>query len=99
MREDLLPSDELGIIMHAIEEATEVIAGVSNLQKAICKLKRFGVIATDPKTNITYDNLQYIINEIKSANNEMKDLNFTIDRLITTIRSNTKNSYKKDVSQ
>lgn len=66
MREDLLPSTFDTKLARIEEEAGEVI-------KAIGKYHRFGATATDPKTNITYDN-------IKDIYSELSDLKHAIER-------------------
>lgn len=70
MRYDLLPTTYNGILIRLIEEASETI-------KAAAKIQRFGVIATDSKTGIKYDNvadLRSEINDLKHAIGEFEKL-------------------------
>lgn len=64
MREDLLPTSFDGRLARLIEEMAEVL-------KCIGKLQRFGRQATDPKTNIKYDN-------VKDLGDELVDLKHAI---------------------
>lgn len=58
MREDLLPTSFEGRLSRLIEESAEVL-------KVIGKIQRFGSIAMDPKTNIKYDNIEDLKEELK----------------------------------
>lgn len=60
MRPDLLPRGFIGKLDHVQEECAEVI-------KAISKLRRFGYEATDPQTNITYNNVTDVRDEMRDA--------------------------------
>jgi hypothetical protein len=57
MRQDLLPVTFEGKLDRIIEECSEVI-------KAICKLRKHGEHARDPITNIEYDNIADMLNEM-----------------------------------
>lgn len=67
MREDLLPTSFEGRLYRLIEESAEVL-------KCICKLQRFGKQAIDPKTDIKYDN-------VADLKEELKDLKHAIDEV------------------
>lgn len=66
MRMDLIPIDKEGRIARIIEEMGEAL-------KAYGKMKRFGEIATDPITNITYHNLLDFNNEINDLLHAIKE--------------------------
>ena len=72
MREDLLRSDPQGIIIKTIQECSEVIL-------TLTKLQTFGNVATDPKTNITYDNIKDVLDEVKDVEHAVSKLRKILD--------------------
>lgn len=58
MREDLMPTTLEGKLTHLIQECAEVI-------QAVTKQQLFGWIATDPKTDIRYDNRIKLLEELQ----------------------------------
>lgn len=67
MRNDLLPTSFEGRIARLIEETGEVL-------KCIGKLERFGKEAIDPKTNIRYDNVLDLKNELEDLKHSISEL-------------------------
>lgn len=67
MRNDLLPTSFDGRIARLIEETGEVL-------KAIGKLQRFGKEAIDPKTNIKYDNVQDLKEELEDLKHSISEV-------------------------
>lgn len=66
MRIDLLPKTRKGKLARIVEECGEVI-------KAYGKLKRFGAYATDPKTQIKYNNVRKLNEEILHLQHAIKE--------------------------
>lgn len=60
MSPEHLPDTYEGRLDHIIEEASEVI-------KAVIKIKRFGLKATDPNTGKSYDNLIDLYDEVQDV--------------------------------
>lgn len=67
MRDDLLPTSFDGRIARLIEETAEVL-------KCIGKLQRFGKEAIDPKTNIKYDNLKDLKEELQDLKHAVAEV-------------------------
>ena len=72
MDKRLLPKTPVGRLLHVMEESSEVI-------KAICKLSRFGPVAFDDDTKITYDNVSML-------SDELEDLRMAITRVQNDIK-------------
>lgn len=66
MRLDLLPSSLEGSLARLIEECGETL-------KAVGKLQRFGLKATDPLTKIEYDNVAKLHSEIDHLQHAIKE--------------------------
>lgn len=67
MRVDLLPTSFDGCVFRFIEESGEAL-------KAIGKLQRFGEKATDPKTDICYDNVADLKSELVDLKHSISEL-------------------------
>lgn len=67
MRPDLLPKDLDGSMARFVEEVGECL-------KPLGKIGRFGLIATDAVTGITYDNALDLFNELHDLEHAILDL-------------------------
>lgn len=67
MRNDLLPTSFEGRMARLIEETAEVL-------KCIGKLQRFGREAIDPKTDIKYDNILDLKNELEDLKHAIAEI-------------------------